>query len=74
MAYETLSKRDLAQRWKTSIRTVDRLRQAGKLPWIDMAAGRGGRPLVRFALSDVEQFEQRFRQCPEELAAEGGRR
>lgn len=74
MAYETLSKRDLAQRWKTSIRTVDRLRRDGKLPWIDMAAGRGVRPLVRFALADIEQFELRFRQCPKELAADGGRR
>jgi hypothetical protein len=64
MVFETLSKKDLAQRWKTSVRTVDRLRQAGKLAWIDIAAGRGARPIVRFTLPDIEHFEARMRQDP----------
>ena len=31
----------LAKRWGVTCRTIDRLRQAGKLPWIDIAVGRG---------------------------------
>jgi hypothetical protein len=48
----------LAKRWGVTCRTIDRLRQAGNLSWIDIAGGRGARPIVRFALPDVEAFEQ----------------
>jgi len=58
------SRQALAQRWNTSTRTIDRLRMAGKLPWIDIAAGRGARPIVRFTLPDIQQFEARMRQDP----------
>jgi hypothetical protein len=57
-----LSKRDVAKRWGTSIKTIDRLRQSGRLAWVDVAAGRGNRPLVRFRFEDIVAFEARFRQ------------
>jgi hypothetical protein len=65
-ADQHLSREALALRWGTSTRTVDRLRQAGKLPWIDIAGGRGARPLVRFALDDIEAYERSMRQAPGE--------
>ena len=52
-----LSRQALATRWDTSARTVDRRRAMGLLPWIDLACGRGARPVVRFKLADVEAFE-----------------
>ena len=67
----TLKRHDVATRWGVSPRTIDRLRQAGKLPWIDISGRRGERPIVRFALLDVEQYEQRMRQStakPEQTA------
>jgi hypothetical protein len=63
------SRQALAQRWNTSTRTIDRLRQAGKLPWIDIAGGRGARPIVRFTLTDVEQYERAMRQNADEFIA-----
>jgi len=60
-----LSREALANRWSTSTRTIDRLRQAGKIPWVDIAAGRGARPIVRFKIQDVEAFERDNRQFPE---------
>ena len=62
-----LSRQALASRWNTSTRTVDRLRQAGKLPWIDFSVGRGARPLVRFKIEDVEAYEQAMRQFHAEV-------
>lgn len=56
------SRTALASRWKVSVKTIDRLREFGKLPWIDIAGGRGARPIVRFTLADVEAFEQTMRQ------------
>ena len=56
-----LSRKDLAIRWATSTRTIDRLRNAGKLPWIDLSAGRGSRPIVRFRGLDLTDFEQSMR-------------
>ncbi len=61
-----LSREALALRWNTSTRTIDRLRQAGKLPWIDIAGGRGARPIVRFRAEDVQAFELCMRQAPGE--------
>jgi hypothetical protein len=58
-----LTRRNLAGRWCVSLRTVDRLRQAGKLPWVDIAGGSGARPAVRFNLKDIEAYEERMRQC-----------
>jgi hypothetical protein len=52
----------LAKRWHTSTRTVDRRRKLGILPWIDLAAGSGKRPLVRFRLQDIEEYEARMLQ------------
>jgi len=62
MTSEILSRHDLSRRWAVSLRTIDRLRGAGKLAWVDIAAGRGARPLVRFALNDVLEFEARQRE------------
>jgi len=58
------SREALASRWNTSTRTIDRLRQAGKLPWIDIAGGRGARPIVRFSVNDVKAYELNMRQAP----------
>ncbi|MGO9569715.1 MAG: hypothetical protein ACLP5H_19460 [Desulfomonilaceae bacterium] len=52
----------LAARWNTSTRTIDRLRSAGKLPWLNLASAGGSKPLVRFTLADVENYEQAMRQ------------
>ncbi len=56
-----LTREAIAARWSVSLRTVDRLRQNGHLPWVDLNGGRGRKPLVRFCLEDVESYEQRAR-------------
>ncbi|MGO9119839.1 MAG: hypothetical protein ACLQPD_19785 [Desulfomonilaceae bacterium] len=56
------SRTGLAKRWGVTTRTIDRLRQAGKLPWIDIAGCRGTRPIVRFTVEDVETYERAMRQ------------
>ncbi len=61
-----LSRTGLAARWHVSVKTIDRLREADKLPWVDLSAGHGPRPLVRFKIEDVEAFEQTMRRCPAE--------
>lgn len=66
-----ISRQQLAARWACSCRTVDRLRVHGLIPWVDLVAGRGNKPLVRFKLQDVLDYEQRFRQCPADLGARG---
>lgn len=48
----------LAQRWQCSERKVDRLRKEGLLPWIDLSAGKGLKPMVRFKIEDVVNFEK----------------
>lgn len=65
-----LTRRELAKRWKTTPRTIDRRRALGLLPWVDLARGMGNRPQVRFRLDDVEEYECRARLCPEEGAGE----
>jgi hypothetical protein len=57
-----LNRLDLANRWKTSIRTIDRKRKFGLLPWIDLSGGAGKRPIVRFRLEDIEEYEGRAMQ------------
>lgn len=56
-----LTRYALAKRWGTSVRTVDRRKDYGLLPWIDLAGGRGNRPMVRFQLSDVERYEEKMK-------------
>jgi hypothetical protein len=73
MSDQLISRQGLATRWDCSCRTVDRLRSRGLIPWVDLVAGKGSKPLVRFRLQDVLAYEQRFRQCPEALAVEGAR-
>lgn len=58
-----LTRRSLAGRWCVSLRTVDGLRAMGKLPWVDIADGHGARPVVRFVLNDVLDYEERTRKC-----------
>jgi hypothetical protein len=53
-----LTRDDLAKRWKTTPRTIDRRRVLGLLPWVDLAQGTGKRPQVRFRLEDVEDYER----------------
>ncbi len=74
MSDRLISRQNLAARWGCSCRTIDRLRVNGLIPWVDLVAGRGNKPLVRFHLRDVQEYEQRFRQCPTGSVAEGGRR
>ncbi len=52
-----LTRHELAERWSTSIRTIDRRRKDGLIRWIDLAGGRGSRPSVRFHLADIEAYE-----------------
>jgi hypothetical protein len=73
MSDTMISRQKLAERWGCSCRTIDRLRVNGLIPWVDLVAGRGNKPLVRFRLEDVQAYEQRFRQCPSDPAADRGR-
>jgi predicted DNA-binding transcriptional regulator AlpA len=59
-----LTKNEVAQRWQQSKQTVDRHRRLGQLPWIDLSGGIGVRPVVRFRLSDIEQYEEKMRMHP----------
>lgn len=56
-----LTRQALANRWSVSVRTIDRLRQDGILPWIDLNNGHGAKPMVRFPLKDIEDHEQKAR-------------
>jgi hypothetical protein len=56
-----LTREAVAARWSVSVRMVDRLRQDGFLPWVDLRIGRGGKPVVRFLIADIEAYEQRAR-------------
>lgn len=57
-----ITRSELAKRWNTSERTVDRRRKVSLIPWIDIAGGCGKRPLVRFRLQDIEEYEARMMQ------------
>jgi hypothetical protein len=56
-----LTREAVAARWSVGLRTVDRLRQNGSLPWVDLNRGRGRKPIVRFCLADIEEYEQTAR-------------
>jgi hypothetical protein len=56
------TRKTLAKRWGTSERTIDRRRKLGLIQWIDIAGGHGNRPLVRFRLQDIEEYEGRMMQ------------
>jgi hypothetical protein len=59
-----LTRHDLAKRWTTSVRTIDRRKNLGLIPWIDLSGGIGNRPMVRFRLSDVEEYEKKMSKQP----------
>lgn len=65
-----LTRKELAKRWRTTTRTIDRRCRMGLLAWIDLTRGKGKRPQIRFLLSDVEQYENRCRLHPVEKADE----
>ena len=52
------SRIDVAKRWGCSVRKIDRLRMLGLLPWLDLTAGLGKKPLVRIRRADVVLFEE----------------
>lgn len=56
-----ITRSELAKLWHVSGRTIDRMRQNGQIPWYDLTGGQGGKPIVRFSLSDVWAYEERFR-------------
>jgi hypothetical protein len=56
-----LTREAVATRWSVSTRTVDRRRQDGILPWVDLNGGRGRKPIVRFLLKHIEDYEQKGR-------------
>ncbi|MGO9116831.1 MAG: helix-turn-helix domain-containing protein [Desulfomonilaceae bacterium] len=60
MDAQSLSRRELATRWGISVKTVDRLRETGQLPWIDLSTS-PRKPLVRFPLAEIERFERERR-------------
>jgi hypothetical protein len=64
-----LTRHQLAERWHTTPRTIDRRRALGLLPWIDLTRGTGKRPQIRFRLDDVEEYERQARLSPGEKAA-----
>jgi len=57
-----LTRPELANRWDTSERTIDRRRKLGLLPWVDVAGGHGKRPIVRFRVEDIEMYENQMLQ------------
>ena len=59
-----LTRYGLAERWDTATRTLDRLRQSGQLPWIDLSGGQRRKPIVRFRLRDVVEYERKHRMFP----------
>ncbi|MEW6352212.1 MAG: helix-turn-helix domain-containing protein [Thermodesulfobacteriota bacterium] len=59
MSNEYLTREELARRWRIGLKTVDRLRATGRLPWINLSPEKDGpRDLVRFRIEDVRAFEE----------------
>lgn len=54
---ELITRTQLAQRWNCSVRTIDRMRSYGRIPWIDLSGGIGLRPSIRFLLTAIEHYE-----------------
>lgn len=50
------TRKEVAGFLKVSKRTIDRLRRDGILPWVDLSAGRGKKPVVRFPAAAIENF------------------
>ena len=63
---ELITREELARRWRLSVKSVDRRRKDGALPWVDVALGRGARPAVRFRVEDIERLETEARMAPGE--------
>ena len=61
MSDTLLTKYEVSARLRISQRTLDRLREEGKLPWL--AVGTGKKPSVRFRAEDLEEFERQARQA-----------
>jgi hypothetical protein len=70
MSTEFFTRETLAARWGVGERTIDRLRLAGKLPWINISP-RASRPIVRFLAQDVHRFEAGQRIAPAAASEEG---
>jgi hypothetical protein len=56
-----LTREAVAKRWCVSVRTIDRRRLDGILPWVDLNAGRSRKPIVRFLLKDIQDYEEKAR-------------
>lgn len=48
----------VAARWGCSVRKIDRLREKGLLKWIDLTGKQGRKPVVRFSLDQILEFEK----------------
>jgi hypothetical protein len=59
-----LTREALSKRWGITTRTIDRQRKLGLIPWRDLSNGVGQRPIVRFKLSDIEDYERKVLQAP----------
>jgi len=57
-AQSLLSRAQLALRWGCSIKTIDRLKRLGRLPWLNISGKDGKRPMIRFPLSGIQEFEE----------------
>jgi hypothetical protein len=64
-----LTRDELASLWQVSKQTLDRLRSAGKLPWVDISPGRGARAIVRFRAMDVAAYSELDSGCQRSDAA-----
>jgi len=58
---QLISRRQLALRWGVNAKTIDRLRQRGLLPWMDLNGCHRKKSLVRFSMSDIQTYEDRNR-------------
>ena len=59
MATALLTRNQLAKLWNYSNWKVDRLRQSGLFPWIELAGKDSKKPMPRFRLADVISFEKK---------------
>jgi hypothetical protein len=51
-----MTRQQLARRWNCGMRTIDRRRKSGLLPWVDL--GCGSKPIVRICWTDVLRIEE----------------
>jgi len=56
--YDKLTRKEAAQRLRVHPHTVDRWAESGFLHPIRYPSPTGGRPTVRYLLSDIERFER----------------